>query len=353
MSMLEIGGRRIGNGQDVFVIAEAGVNHNGDPARALELVDAAADSGADAVKFQTFDPSELATNRAPLAEYQRGDAAPASQAEMLAPLRLDDEAFKTVAARCKARGITFLSTPFDERSADLLEQLEVRAFKVGSGELTNLPFLRNLARRGRPLLVSTGMATLAEVADAVVAIREAGEPSIALLHCVSSYPAPPEDANLRAMDTLRETFEVPVGFSDHSLGADLSLAAVARGASILERHLTTDRRLPGPDHAASLEPDELRDVVGRLRMLERALGDGVKRPQPSEMEIRDVARRSIVAVRSMQAGEWIDASAVAVKRPGGGLPPSRLDSVIGTRLARAIGADEPLTEAHLEARPQS
>jgi N-acetylneuraminate synthase/N,N'-diacetyllegionaminate synthase len=353
MSTLEIGGRRIGNDQDVFVIAEAGVNHNGDPALALELVDAAADSGADAVKFQTFDPSELATDSAPLAEYQRGDAAPAGQAEMLAPLRLDDEAFKAIAARCKARGITFLSTPFDERSADLLEQLEVQAFKVGSGELTNLPFLRNLARRGRPLLVSTGMATLAEVADAVVAIREAGEPSIVLLHCVSSYPAPPEDANLRAMDTLRETFDVAVGFSDHSLGADLSLAAVARGASILERHLTTDRRLPGPDHAASLEPDEFRDLVGRLRMLERALGDGVKRPQPSEMEIRDVARRSIVAVRSMQAGERIDASAVAVKRPGVGLPPSRLDSVIGTRLARAIGADEPLTEAHLETRPQS
>lgn len=354
MSALEVGGHLIGQGQPVFVIAEAGVNHNGDQTLALELVDAAADSGADAVKFQTFDPDEIASSSAPLADYQRGEAAADSgQADMLAPLRLDDEAFKTIAARCEARAIMFLSTPFDERSADLLEQLGVPAFKVGSGELTNLPFLRNLARRSRPLLVSTGMATLAEVADAVRVIGDAGDPPLALLHCVSSYPAPPEDANLRAMDTLSDTFGVPVGFSDHSLGADLSLAAVARGAAILERHLTIDRRLPGPDHAASLEPDEFRDLVGRLRMLERALGDGVKRPQPSELEIRTVARRSIVAVRSMQAGEQIDANALAVKRPGGGLPPSRLDSVIGTRLARAIGVDELLTEAHLEASSHS
>jgi len=348
MSTMAIGDREIGAGHSVFVIAEAGVNHDGDRRRALDLVDAAVDSGSDAVKFQTFDPQEIATSTAPLAEYQQEGAAGTSQGEMLAALRLDDDAFREIAEHCKTRGIVFLSTPFDEGSADLLEGLAVPAFKVGSGELTNLPFLENLARRGRPLLVSTGMATLDEVADAVEAIREAGNPPVALLHCVSSYPAPPEQANLQAMDTLREAFGLPVGFSDHSLGADVSLAAVARGAAILERHLTTDRSLPGPDHAASLEPDEFAELVGRVRTVELALGDGVKRPQPSELQVMEAARRSIVAVRQMEAGERVAPGAVAVKRPGGGLPPVRLKSVVGAKLARSIEAGELLTEAHLE-----
>jgi N,N'-diacetyllegionaminate synthase len=348
MNAIDVGGRRVGEGEPVLLIAEAGVNHNGDLVQALQLVDAAAKSGADAVKFQTFDPDALASQTAPLADYQREGATSAgSQVEMLRALLLDDDAFERVAARCAERGVIFLSTPFDERSADLLEALGVVAFKVGSGELTNLPFLRNLAGRGRPLLVSTGMATLDEVDAAVRTIREHGEPPLALLHCVSSYPAPIEDANLRAIDTLREVFAVPVGYSDHCLGTDASIGAVARGASILERHFTLDRRLPGPDQALSLEPAELAELFARIRALESALGDGVKRPRASERETMGVVRRSIVATRSMQAGERLDAGSLAVKRPGGGLPASRLESVIGARLLRPIDADELLTDAHL------
>jgi N,N'-diacetyllegionaminate synthase len=349
MSTINLAGRRVGEGEPVFVIAEAGVNHNGDLGRALELVDAAAAVGADAVKFQTFDPSELASQAAPLADYQQtGARREAGQVQMLERLRLPDEAFTVVAERCAQHGIVFLSSPFDERSADLLEELGVPAYKVGSGEVTNLPFLRSLAGRGRPLLVSTGMATLAEVEEVVGLVREAGAPALALLHCVSSYPAPAEEANLRAMDTLRRAFDVPVGYSDHCLGMDVSLAAVALGAAILERHFTIDRCLPGPDQALSLEPSELAELVQRIRMLEAALGDGVKRPQPSEGENLGVARRSIVAARSMQAGERIDLDSLAVKRPGGGLAPSRLESVIGARLVMPIEVDELLTDAHLE-----
>jgi N,N'-diacetyllegionaminate synthase len=354
MSTIEIAGRRIGTGEPVFVIAEAGVNHNGDPDKALRLVDAAAASGADAVKFQTFDPTRLASRVAPLAQYQRaGEAPERGQIAMLNRLRLGDDALATVAGRCRESGILFLSTPFDEPSADLLEELDVPAFKVGSGELTNLPFLRNLAGRGRPLLLSTGMASLDEVGAAVESLRGSGALALALLHCVSSYPAPDREANLRAMDTLRQAFSVPVGYSDHSLGTDVALAAVARGAAVLERHLTLDRELPGPDQALSLDPDEFTDLVRRIRVLEQALGDGLKRSQPSEQENLVVARRSIVVVRAMQAGERIDAAALAVKRPGGGLPPSRLESVVGARLARPIDADELLTEAHLEAEAAS
>jgi N,N'-diacetyllegionaminate synthase len=349
VSFVEIAGRRIGAGAPVFVIAEAGVNHNGDQAKALRLVDAAAASGADAVKFQTFDPNRLASRAAPLAEYQRaGESPELGQVAMLSRLRLPDDALAAVAMRCRERGILFLSTPFDEVSADLLDELDVPAFKIGSGELTNLPFLRNLASRGRPLLLSTGMATLGEVAAAVDAVAASGAHGLVLLHCVSSYPAPAKEANLRAMDTLREAFSVPVGYSDHCLGTDVALAAVARDAAVLERHLTLDRCLPGPDHALSLEPGELAELMHRIRTLERALGDGRKRPQRSEYENLLVARRSIVAARAMQPGERIDAAALTLKRPGGGLPPSRLASVVGVRLVRPIEVDELLTEAHLE-----
>ena len=349
MKTLDVEGHRIGPGHPVFVIAEAGVNHNGDPGMALALVDAAAASGADAVKFQTFDPALLASETAPLAEYQRAhEPREGGQRAMLERLRLADEALASVVVRCHERGIVFLSTPFDEHSADLLERLDVPAFKVGSGELTNLPFLRDLASRGRPLLVSTGMATLAEVGDAVATIRGSGSPPLALLHCVSSYPAPDEDANLRAIDTLRQEFSVPVGYSDHGLGTDVALAAVARGADLLERHLTLDRAQPGPDQALSLEPDELADLVRRVRAVEQALGDGVKRPQMSEEDTIRAARRSLVAARTMPAGSTIDATSLVAKRPGGGLPPAMLERVIGMRLSLPIDVDELLTVEHLE-----
>jgi N,N'-diacetyllegionaminate synthase len=348
MSGFAIGARQVGGGAPALVIAEAGVNHDGRLEDALALVDAGAEAGADAVKFQTFDPAALASAQAPLAGYQASRTDAESQVGMLEGLRLSDDAFARIAERCAQRGVAFLSTPFDEGSADLLEQLDVPAFKVGSGELTNLPFLRDLASRGRPLLLSTGMADLEEVGDAMEAVGQAGATAVALLHCVSSYPAPPDEANLRAMDTLREAFDVPVGFSDHSLGPDVSLAAVARGAELLERHLTLDRGRPGPDHAISLEPGDLAELVGRVRVVESTLGDGRKRSQPSEQNTRAVSRRSLVALRDLAEGETLTADAVGIKRPGGGLPPAALNRVVGARLRRAVQRDQPLTEADVE-----
>jgi N-acetylneuraminate synthase/N,N'-diacetyllegionaminate synthase len=336
--------REVGHDKPVFVIAEAGVNHDGDVARAHALVDAAADAGTDAVKFQTFDTDALAAADAPLAEYQAQSGASGTQAAMLRALELPLGAWRELQTHAHERGLLFLSTPFDERSAEALDRIGVPAYKVGSGDLTNTPFLRLLARRGRPMLLSTGMATLAVVATAVEAA--AGAPLI-LLHCVSTYPAPEDEANLRAIATLRETFGVPVGWSDHTRGDAVSLAAVAAGACVIERHVTLDRTLPGPDHAMSLEPAALGHLVRRIRAVEAMLGDGVKRAQPSEADAARAARRSIVAARALEAGETLDAAALAIKRPGGGLPPARFDSLIGARLARPLARDEQLTEAHL------
>jgi N,N'-diacetyllegionaminate synthase len=336
------------SGAPTYVIAEAGVNHDGSEETALDLVDAALDAGADAIKFQSFDPSAIAVDDAPLAEYQRAAEDARSQVLMLERLRLSDAAFARLAEHCRRRGITFLSTPFDEPSAAMLADLGVPAYKVGSGELTNLPFLRSLASRGLPLLVSTGMAELTDVESAVLSIGEAGAPPLALLHCVSSYPTPPEQANLRAMDTLREAFPgVPVGYSDHCLGIEISLAAVARGAAILERHLTLNRGRPGPDHAASLEPDELAELVRRVRLVEQALGTGVKEPQPAERDTRLVARRSLVALRDLEAGEVLSDETIGAKRPAGGLPPSALDELVGRRLARPLRRDEQISWEHV------
>jgi len=342
------GERTVGTGNPVLVVAEVGVNHDGDLATALELVDAAAEAGADAVKFQTFDVAQLVTSTADLAAYQRERAGKVeSQREMLAALELGAEQFAEIAEQCIARDIVFLSTPFDLSSAALLADLGVPGFKIGSGELTNLPFLCGIAAYGLPLLVSTGMATLEEVRDAVNVITAEGAPLI-LLHCVSSYPAPPDEANLRAIDTLRDAFGVPVGYSDHSLGFDVSLAAVARDACILERHFTLDRRRTGPDHRMSLEPRELSELVVRVRAVEASLGNGQKQAQPSEIDMRITARRSIVAARALKAGEKLTADSLAVKRPGGGVAPGRLHSMVGRSLTRALRADEQLSEADLE-----
>ena len=236
----------------------------------------------------------------------------------------------------------FFSTPFDEASADLLGELGVELFKVPSGEVTNLPLLRHVAAKGRPVLLSTGMSTLDEVATAVETIRAAGDPPLAILHCVSAYPAPVEDTNLRAMDTLRTRFGRPVGLSDHTLGIEIALAAVARGAAVLEKHLTLDRALPGPDHRASLEPTDFTALVRGVRAIERALGDGDKRPMPSEVDTRAVARRSLVAARTLPAGHRLTRADIAIKRPGTGIAPGDLDAVVGRTLARALDADELL-----------
>jgi N,N'-diacetyllegionaminate synthase len=344
---IEIAGRKVGAGEPVLVVAEAGVNHNGSLERALRLVDAAAAAGADAVKFQTFDAKRLAAAGAPLSSYQRSGTDAESQVAMLEKLELPREAFAELSRRSAERKLLFLSTPFDEASAELLEELDVPAFKVGSGDLTNIPFLRSLAARGRPILLSTGMATLEEVAEAVEAVRAGGDPGLALLHCVSSYPVPPDQANLLAIDTLRREFELPIGYSDHTLGLEVALAAVARGAVIVEKHYTLDRRLHGPDHALSLEPSELDELVTGIRRVEVAMGDGVKRPQPAEKENLVAVRRSLVAARDLAAGERVAAEDIAIKRPAGGLTPSRLDELVGVELARPIRAEEPFTEKHL------
>jgi N,N'-diacetyllegionaminate synthase len=344
---IRIGEHTIRNGGPVFVVAEAGVNHDGELGVALELVDAAARAGADAVKFQTFDPAELVTADSTLASYQRrGETSASGQFEMLSRLRFGAAEHEALVRRCHERGVMFLSTPFDAGSAALLDSLDVAAFKVGSGELTNLPFLDELTSYGRPILLSTGMGTLAEVAAAVAAIDD--RVPLALLHCTSSYPAPDGDANLRAIDTMHDRFGLAVGYSDHAEGLELSLAAVARDACIIERHLTLDRARPGPDHAMSLEPSELTELVGRIRALETWLGDGVKQPQASEIELRVVARRSVVAARALRAGEALDARALAVKRPGDGLAPSMVGSLIGRRLRHAVPADRQLSLEDLE-----
>jgi N-acetylneuraminate synthase len=314
-----------------LVIAEAGVNHNGRLDLALRLVDAAAKAGADAVKFQTFDAERLVTRDAPKAAYQVTDQE-TSQYEMLRRLQLSPDDHRRVQARCRERGVVFISTPFDEHDADFLEGLGVPLFKVPSGEVTNLAYLAHVARLGKPMLVSTGMCYLGEVEAAVRAIRGAGCRDLALLHCVSNYPADPAEVNLRAMKTMEVAFGVPVGYSDHTLGGEVALAAVALGARVIEKHFTLDRALSGPDHAASLEPGELASLVRGIRAVESALGDGQKRPSPSELGTAAAARKSLVSARDLRSGEVLTEELIAVKRPGTGLPPAMRPHVIGRRL---------------------
>lgn len=325
----------------VFIVAEAGVNHNGDPALARRLVDAAAESGADAVKFQTFRVDALLTRAAPKAGYQvETTGAGESQRDMLARLELDTAVLAELKERAATRGLTFFSAPFDEESADVLDRLGVALFKVPSGEITNLPLLRHLASKGRPIILSTGMSSLEEVEQAVAAIRAAGDPPLAVLHCLSAYPAPAAEVNLRAMDALATRCGCPVGFSDHTLGIEIALAAAARGAAIIEKHLTLDTSLPGPDHRASLDPAEFAAMVRAIRAVESALGDGTKRPMPSELDTRRVARKSLVAARPLRAGARLGAEDILIKRPGTGISPADLDKAIGRPLARDLEADE-------------
>ena len=321
------------------------MNHNGDPLLARELVRVAAEAGADAVKFQTFAAERLATAAAPKASYQvaRTERDESAQA-MLRRLELDRDDHVQLIADCKSAGVMFLSSAFDEGSADMLDELGVDAFKVPSGEITNVSYLRHVAAKKRPLIVSTGMSTLEEVEVAVAAIRETADVPFVLLHCVSLYPAPLAGTNLRAMETMRARFGVPVGYSDHTEGLTAALAAVALGAAVIEKHFTVDRALPGPDHAASLEPDELRALIQGIRGVESALGDGVKRPLPEEAETAVVARKSVVAATDIQAGAAIERDMLAIKRPGTGLPPAKLDWVVGRAARRAIPAGTVITE---------
>jgi N-acetylneuraminate synthase len=332
----------------VFIIAEAGVNHNGSLEMALRLVDAAKASGADAVKFQSFQADLLATRFAHKAAYQeRTVPASDSQLEMLRRLQLDAEAHRHIIERCNEIGIEFLSSPFDPASADLLESLHLRIFKIPSGEITNIPFLEHLARKGKPLIVSTGMSTLGEVEAAVNAIAKIRAVPLTLLQCVTEYPAPYNAVNLRAMLTLKQAFCVPVGYSDHTSGIEIAIAAVAIGAEVIEKHFTLSRSLPGPDHAASLEPDELKTMVTAIRHVEEALGDGIKAPSACEFSNIAVARKSVVARCALPKGHVLSAKDLTVKRPGTGLPPNLIGSLVGRTLRMDIEQDEVIGWAQL------
>jgi N,N'-diacetyllegionaminate synthase len=344
-----LGQRPIGAGHPVFVIAEAGVNHNGDLDLARRLVDVAATAGADAVKFQTFAAERVAAREAPKADYQRQTtSAEESQQQMLRRLELSPAAHRELQAHAVGRGLTFLSTPFDEASADLLDALGVPAIKIGSGEVTNLPFLQHVARKGRPVILSTGMSSLDEVGAAVAAVRETGNAELILLHCVSEYPARAIDANLRAMQTLADAFGTPVGYSDHTPGLEVALAAVALGASVIEKHFTLDRTLPGPDHRASLEAAQLTELVRGIRLVEQALGNGVKAPTSGELANRVVARRSLAAAVDLPAGLSLTRESLCALRPATGIPPASLPAVLGRKLTRPRRAGELIAWSDLE-----
>jgi len=332
----------------IFIIAEAGVNHNGSVDLALKLIDSAKASGADAVKFQTFRADKLATRSAHKAAYQeRTTASEESQFEMLERLELDTETHIRLIEHCCQVGIQFLSSPFDAESADLLAKMDIPLFKIPSGEITNLPFLDHVARKGRPIILSTGMSTLGEIEEALTVLRAAGNRQITLLHCVTEYPAPYAEVNLRAMNTLKAAFGLPVGYSDHTPGIEIPIAAAALGAAVIEKHFTVDRSLAGPDHAASLEPNELGQMVTAIRHVEAALGDGIKAPARCELPNISVARKSVVAARSLIAGQRLTSDDLDIKRPGNGIAPRLKPMLIGRTLSSGVEKDEVLRWDHL------
>lgn len=324
-----------------FIIAEAGVNHNGDIKIAKKLIDIATDAGADAVKFQTFKAERLVTKTASKAEYQTENiGTDESQFEMLKKLELSLPEHRELFAYCRDKGIVFMSTPFDEESADMLEDLGMEIFKIPSGEITNLPFLAHVARKKKRMIVSTGMSYLGEIETAVRAIEECGNKDLVLLHCVSNYPANPADTNLRAMQILDKAFMVPVGYSDHTQGTEIAIAAVALGACVIEKHFTLDRSLLGPDHQASLEPKELAALVRGIRIVEKALGSGRKAPANNEVNTAAVIRKSLVAARDIPAGTILTKDMIAVKRPGTGIAPSFLSEIIGMKVRKLLKTDD-------------
>lgn len=353
----------------VFIIAEAGVNHNGSLELALQLIDVAAEAGADAVKFQTFRAASLVSKHLPKADYQKQTtSAEESQFEMIRKLELDDDNHRLLVAHCEKAGIQFLSTPFDFESVDLLvDGLNLSVLKISSGEINNAPLLLKIAQSGKPVILSTGMSTLGEVEQALgvlafgylkssekpslkafqaAYISSAGQRALAshikLLHCTTEYPAPFDEVNLRAMDTLKAAFGLVVGLSDHTQGIAVPIAAVARGAQIIEKHFTLDRRLPGPDHLASLEPAELREMVRSIRQVEQSLGSPLKAPGPSEIKNVAIARKSLVAKQTIRSGQVFSEENVTVKRAGGGILPLYLWEVLGRKAIRDFDIDEAI-----------
>lgn len=340
----------------VFIIAEAGVNHNGDADRALAMVDVAREAGADAIKFQTFSTDKVIGPTAEKAEYQKRETGEGSQRDMVRPLEMSEDLHRRLVDRCRDQGLEFMSTPFDEEAADFLLGLGMKRIKVPSGEIVNHPFLRFLASRDRPLIVSTGMATLQEIEEAVAVIAatraDCGftapmERMVTVLHCTSNYPAACSDVNLRAMRTIADATGLPVGYSDHTLGVAVSTAAVALGATVIEKHFTLDASLPGPDHRASLEPDQLAALVRQIRDVEAALGSPVKAPTESEIPVRAVVRRSVTARRGLPAGHTLAAEDLILLRPATGVPAKALDEVIGRTLKTPVAEGVPLQWEHL------
>jgi len=327
----------------VLIIAEAGVNHNGDIEVAKRLIDVAADAGADLVKFQTFSAERLATQSAPKADYQNKTTNQTeSQFAMLKQLELSTDMHGVLIKHCQQRNIDFFSTAFDIQSLDYLDSLGAERFKIPSGEITNLPYLRHVGAFGKPMILSTGMATLAEIGAALEALENAGNPrtNITVLHCNTEYPTPMCDVNLRAMLSIHDTFGVAVGYSDHTQGIEVPIAAVALGATVIEKHLTLDRNLLGPDHKSSLEPYQFAAMVHAIRNVEQAMGDSIKRPSPSETKNKLIVRKSLVAAKPIYAGERFTAKNMTAKRPGNGISPMRWDEVIGRVATRDFAVDD-------------
>jgi N,N'-diacetyllegionaminate synthase len=327
----------------VIIIGEVGVNHNGDLTTGKKLIDIAASSGVDIVKFQTFRADRLATRNAKRADYQiNALGGHLSQYEMLKELELSWDAHTQYKAFCESRGVEFLSTAFDEESLSDLVKLGQRRLKIPSGEINNIPYLRNVGQYSFPILLSTGMATLHEIETALVTIENAGtsRKNITVLHCTTEYPAKVDEVNLRAMQTIQDTFEIDVGYSDHTLGIEVPIAAVAMGAKVIEKHFTLDCELPGPDHQASLDPAQLGEMVSAIRKIEKALGNGEKKPTASELKNRDVVRKSIVASEPIKKGQILSEKNVCVKRPGTGVSPTQWDRVIGSIAVRDFKEDE-------------
>lgn len=328
----------------IFVIAEAGDNHNGRFDLAIQLVDKAVEAGADCVKFQTFVTEEMMSTTAQKADYQKEQTNnDENQFDMVKKLELSFDEFRQIKAYCDEKEIMFLSTPFDILSIDFLESINIPFWKIPSGEINNLPYLIKIAQTGKEVILSTGMSTVEEIADAINVLKEYGAGKITLLHCNTEYPTPFQDVNLLAMNTLKEKFEVEVGYSDHTLGIEVAIAAVAMGASVIEKHFTLDKTMEGPDHQASLEPEELKQMIQSIRNIESALGDGKKRPSDSEKKNIAIARKSIVARSSIKKGEVFTEENLAIKRPGDGISPMYWFEIIGKTATKNYEKDEQIT----------
>lgn len=329
MKSINIGGIEIGKAKPCVVVAEIGVNHNGDPDMAVKMIEAAAESGADIVKFQAYTAERLVSPDVEQASHQKGEQ---SVLELLRSLDLPDESYPRLMACCKERNVGFLCSPFDEERVDFLVRLGVQAFKAGSGELTNYPFLKHMGSKGLPVILSTGMSYLSEAAKALETLNEGGTDDVVMLHCLSSYPGDPAQANLRALHTLEQAFKLPIGFSDHTQGDALAVASRAMGACVLEKHFTLDRQMPGPDQQASMEPGAFKTMIERIRMVESAMGTGRKEPTSGERELRVLARRSLAVARDLPAGSAIAPEDLVALRPGTGIGTDSLDAVVGRKL---------------------